>query len=152
MRLPAQVALVLVAMCAVVATAVAQSVYKWTDASGVTHYSEQPPPQAIEAKQLQLNGATPAPEPAPAASTPPSPQSTATALDAAKSDFRKQACATAQSNLKVLSGRGMVLDNGTLEKPAGIEGAKPLSPEQREAITRALQGPVSPVQNPNKTP
>jgi hypothetical protein len=27
-----------------------------------------------------------------------------------------------------------------------------LSPEQREAITRALQGPVSPVQNPNKTP
>ena len=139
MRHLMQVVLVSGLMCAVIASAVAQTVYKWTDASGVTHYSEQPPPQAVKAKQLQLKGATPAP--APAESAPPTPpaQSAATALDAAKSDFRKQACTTANSNLKLLSGSSMVLDTGTTATSADVEGARILSPEQREAAKSEAQ-------------
>jgi hypothetical protein len=139
MRRPAQMVLVLVSMCAAITTVVAQSVYKWTDASGVTHYTEQPPPQAIKAKQLQLEGAAPAPEPAPAVSAPPPAHSAATALDAAKSDFRKQACTTARNNLQLLSGSRMVLDTGTTQTPAGVDGARMLSPEQREAAKSDAQ-------------
>jgi hypothetical protein len=136
MRHQVQVGLMLVATCGVVDGAVAQTVYKWTDSTGVTHYSEQPPPVTAKARQLQLKEA-PAPEPAAAVSTPP--QSTATALDAAKSDFRKQACTTANSDLKLLSGRGMVLDTGTLQNPTGVDGARMLSPEQREVAKSEAQ-------------
>jgi Domain of unknown function (DUF4124) len=137
MRHLAQAMFVLVIMCSMITTAVAQAVYKWTDATGVTHYSEQPPPQAVKAKQLQLKGAAPAPAVSAPSATPP--PSAATALDAAKSDFRKQACTTANNNLKLLSGRRMVLDTDTVESPAGVEGAKMLSPEQREAAKSEAQ-------------
>jgi hypothetical protein len=136
MRHLAQVGLVLAAMFGMAVSADAQTVYKWTDTVGVTHYSEQPPPGSVKAKQLQLNGT-----PAPALATPasPPPQSAVTALDAAKSDFRKQACTTANSDLKLLSGRGTVLDTGTVQNPTGVDGAKILSPEQREAAKSEAQ-------------
>jgi hypothetical protein len=139
MRHLMQVVLVSGFMCGMVASAVAQTVYKWTDASGVTHYSEQPPPQTVKTKQLILKGTAPAPAESASVAPAPSPQSPATALDAAKSDFRKQACATANSNLKELSGSRMVLDTGTTENPAGVEGARILSPEQREAAKSEAQ-------------
>jgi len=137
MRQLVPVTFVMTILCSVTAAAVAQAIYKWTDATGVTHYSEQAPPVAVKTKQLLLNAAVSASTPA--TSAPPLSQSTATALDAAKSDYRKQACTTARGNLKLLSGRGMVLDTGTMQNPAGVDGARMLGSEQRDAARSDAQ-------------
>ncbi len=115
----------------VAGAACAQTYYKWTDAQGVTHYSEQPP--AVKAKTIRLHATgDSSPEPAAAATTA-SPGEVAAALGAAKSDYRKQSCATARNNLKLLSGQAMVLDAGTVANPAMVTGGRKLSAEQREA-------------------
>lgn len=114
------------------AAASAQTYYKWTDAHGVTHYSAQQPP-AVKAQPLHLRGDAPAP--AVAATVTPPPATTAQDLNAAKDDFRKQACTTARDNLRVLSGPSMVLDTGTLEHPDDVTTASKLSTEQRAAAT-----------------
>jgi hypothetical protein len=138
MRHLMQLVLVAAIMCSAIATVVAQTVYKWTDAAGVTHYSEQAP-AAVQAKQLTLNGAAPAAGPASAASVPGSPAATAAALDAAKRDYPKQACASAQSSLKELSSGRMVLDSSTAENPPGVFGPRALTPDQRDAAKLKAQ-------------
>ena len=138
MRHLMQLVLVSATMCGAIATVVAQTVYKWTDAAGVTHYSEQPP-VAVKAKQLMLNGTAPAPGPAPATSVQGSRSATAAALDAAKRDYPKQACASAQSNLKQLSSGRIVLDSSTAESPPGAFGPRALTPEQRDAAKLKAQ-------------
>jgi hypothetical protein len=139
MRHLIQVVLVSGIMCSAIATVVGQTVYKWTDADGVTHYSEQPP-VAVKAKQLMLNGGVPASVSATAASVPASSQSaTAGALDAARRDYPKQACASAQINLKQLSSDRMVLDSSTAESPPGAFGPRALTPEQRDAAKLKAQ-------------
>lgn len=59
--------LVLCLLPALPGQAAGSRVYKWVDADGVTHYSQQPPPAgAAQVEQLQLKSA-PAVEPSPAA-------------------------------------------------------------------------------------
>lgn len=124
--------LALMALTLVVAGAVcAQTYYKWTDAQGVTHYSEQAPPVKAKTIRLHATGVS-SPEPAAAATTA-APGAVTAALDAAKSDYRKQSCVTARNNLKLLSGQAMVLDAGTVANPAMVTGGRKLSAEQREA-------------------
>lgn len=106
-----------------------QTAYKWVDANGVTHYSEQPP--ASRHIVMTLHAAAPAP--AVPATTAPSPADATTSLDAAKVAFRKQACTTAQDNLKVLAGHGVVVATGTVSHPAGFDGARKLSDDERAA-------------------
>jgi len=50
------------------AGALAQTIYKWTDAKGATHYSDQPGPNAVE---VQINAQTYAEENSAEASAPP---------------------------------------------------------------------------------
>jgi hypothetical protein len=113
----------------VMSAAISQNYYKWTDAKGVTHYSEQPP--SIKAQQIKLRTSE-SPLPVSAA-TITSPEALAVSLDAAKRDFKKQACATAHSNLQLLSSQAMVLDTGSVTKPADVSSARKLSLEQRDA-------------------
>lgn len=42
------------AMWSLCAGAQAQTVYEWTDADGVTHYSSQPPPPGVQADERQV--------------------------------------------------------------------------------------------------
>lgn len=112
-----------------------QTFYKWVDAHGSTHYSEQPP--KVASKTVSVGTPTAA-SPTEAAADP-APDHASSVLDEAKSAFRKQACATARSNLSLLSGRTMVLDTGSVSDPAGIGGATKLSPEQRSAAKVVAQ-------------
>jgi hypothetical protein len=107
-----------------------QIAYKWVDTSGVTHYSEQPP--ASRHTVMALRASAPDALVAPATTAPP-PADATTSLDAAKVAFRKQACATAQDNLKVLSGHGVVVATGTVSQPVDFDGARKLSDDQRAA-------------------
>jgi len=119
------------------AVASAQTYYKWVDAQGVTHYSEQAPAKT-RAQTVQVHGDTPVTAPAEPA-TVAAPAKVASELDAAKDEFRKQACATARNNLRLLSGSAMVLDTGALQSPDNIATATRLTAEQRAAATAEAQ-------------
>lgn len=119
---------VLLGMFAVTALC-GQTYYKWTDAQGITHYSEQRP--AGKAAAITVRPGMPE-EPAVATTTQPAPSPTQ-ALDAAAVQFKKQACQTARENLKLLAGGGMVVSTGTVSHPSGVETATKLSAEQRDA-------------------
>lgn len=121
------------------ATASAQTYFKWTDAKGVTHYSEQRP-AAVKAQPLHLRNNVSAP--ASVATAAPPPASTANDLRAAKDAFAKQACATARENLRLLSSSAMVLNTGTLQHPEDVTTASKLSTEQREAAKAKAQSQI----------
>lgn len=130
-------AVVTIVAATLAAVASAQTYYKWTDAQGVTHYSAQRPP-TVKAQPLHVRSDAPAPA-APATVAPPA-ATTAKNLKAAQDDFKKQACATARNNLRLLSGSAMVLDTGTLQHPDGVTTASKLSTEQRaDATVKAQQ-------------
>jgi len=133
-------ATVLAGALLLISSAMAQTYYKWTDASGVTHYGEQKP-AAVKAQALHLRTDGTGPAPATTAAEP-APADVATDLQAAKSDFRKQACTTARDNLRLLSGRAMVLDTGTVQNPDDITTATKLSTEQRAAAKADAQKQV----------
>ena len=123
-----------------VGTVCGQTVYKWVDTSGVTHYSEQPP--ASRHTVMTLHAPTPDSQAAPATTAPP-PADATTLLNAANIAFRKQACATAQDNLKVLSGHGVVVTTGTVSQPADFEGARKLPDDQRVAEKAKAQKDIA---------
>ncbi|WP_125076658.1 DUF4124 domain-containing protein [Pseudoxanthomonas sp. SGT-18] len=104
--------LLLVAATFASGTALASTIYKWKDANGVTHSSDQPPPgQRYETRKINGGGyavETPDAEPAPAAS----PQ-----------------CDTARKNLALLERNTRVqVDSDGDGKPD-----QTLGPEQRQA-------------------
>ena len=103
-----------------------QEVYKWKDASGVTHYDQQPP-TTVKASRLQLKNDPTAPlAPAPASTA-----GIAAALSAADAAYRRTACDTARRNLQVLLTRGVVVQNGTVTQPADPNTARALNDKQR---------------------
>lgn len=81
----------------------ASEIYQWTDAKGVTHYSETPPPAgtSYQTRRITDSGtSTRAVDPAPA-------QATEQAAEQVAADESPQ-CATARSNIEVLSSEGPV--------------------------------------------
>lgn len=93
MRLMTACAALVLAMVAMGSNA--SEIYQWTDARGVTHYSESPPPAgtAFQTRRITDSGAsTQAVDPAPTQ-----------AEEAADPQ-----CATARSNIEVLQGEGPV--------------------------------------------
>ena len=67
----------------------AQQVYKWKDASGVTHVTSDPPPNGkFEAREVDHHQAVPA------------------SADAAQAAAEDPGCATARDNLRLLAGDG----------------------------------------------
>ena len=86
----------------------AQQVYKWKDASGVTHFTSDPPPkgQKYETREVDHHQATPAATDA------------GTDGDAPKPRAEDPACATARSNLRLLAGEGTLsMDTDGSGKP-----------------------------------
>lgn len=102
----------------------AQVAYKWTDANGVVHYSDQPPAEGIRAERISVR--------APAAAS----QGEDEGASQAEAKEENAACTTARQNLQVFETYQVIrmdLD--------GDGEAEELTPEQREremARTREL--------------
>ncbi|MEW9571195.1 DUF4124 domain-containing protein [Rhodanobacter sp. Si-c] len=105
--------LIVVALLLVAPLAVAQQIYKWTDAKGTVHYSQSAPPEGTRYQQVKLasgveSGDAPAPQPAtddtpaPADNPAPMPMTDTPAN-------RTKLCATLKSNLTALQGGGPVV-------------------------------------------
>lgn len=94
--------LALVAGLSAVSVASAAEVYQWKDASGVTHYSQTPPPKgSYQQRQITSSGA--------GAAQATAPQATA-AVD-------NPNCATARANVAALSGGRPVREAGEDGQP-----------------------------------
>jgi hypothetical protein len=92
----------------------AQQVYKWKDASGVTHFTSEPPPkgQQYETREVDHHQAVPAATDA------------GTAGDAAKPRAEDPGCATARNNLRLLAGEGTLsMDTDRSGKPKVLSDA-----------------------------
>lgn len=79
----------------VCATAGAQTLYKWKDANGVSHYSETPPTDHSYQTQTVYNRTTGGGE----------------VTDSAKPSAESAQCQTARKNLAVLNGKGKVMED-----------------------------------------
>ncbi|MFT4178123.1 MAG: DUF4124 domain-containing protein [Thermomonas sp.] len=86
------------ALVAMPALAQQQRVYQWKDAKGVTHYTDQPPSQAHQTRDIAYRDGTPAP--------------------AAKASPESTQCKDARSNVQRLqSDQGVSIDNDGDGKP-----------------------------------
>jgi hypothetical protein len=109
-------AMVAAAAVLAAAQASAQQYYKWTDAAGVTHYTDHPP-ENIKAKTVDVTDASgKIPPPVQPGSTPDS----AKALDDAEAASRLRSCLTSQNNLKILQGANAVVDPHTDGRPTAL--------------------------------
>ncbi|MGH8042704.1 MAG: DUF4124 domain-containing protein [Rudaea sp.] len=140
--------LVLLALsCFVVVGAYAadQQVYKWTDASGVVHFSDSPPPKdAQNVQMIRLSGSdrprsvgtTENSEPG---SKPADADANATGGNAAASpsDANAKACATARNNLDLLDSKMPVSVTGADGKPI------PLDDKARQAQIAAANANIA---------
>ena len=101
--------LIAVALLLLAPLATAQ-VYKWTDASGTVHYSQDAPPQGTKYKQVTTTGsvdpiATPPPAPANSEATAPPAATAAADTSGNQSKF----CVSLKTNLAALQGTGPVV-------------------------------------------
>ncbi|WP_114240122.1 DUF4124 domain-containing protein [Dyella sp. C9] len=103
----------------------AQQVYKWTDAQGTVHYSEQKPVGDAKVLRLQDHATGEAAEPSPAEATRDQ-QAGEPALERAEHEQRARMCGKARDNLKLLDSPALVLSH------ADVNTATRLSDEQRE--------------------
>lgn len=105
--------LIVVALLLAAPLAIAQQIYKWTDAKGTVHYSQSAPAEGTRYQQVKLTGgveSADAPAPQPTADSTPAPADTpAPAPVADTPDNRAKLCATLKSNLATLQGRGPVV-------------------------------------------
>ena len=106
--------LLLVLLAASLPALASTQVYSWTDASGVKHFSDAPPPASVNAQKLKVRGSvtsgdqTPPAEPAADAAKPNTPPP-ATVQPIARSladspENREKQCNTAKKNLDILQG------------------------------------------------
>ncbi|MEW9624276.1 DUF4124 domain-containing protein [Rhodanobacter geophilus] len=118
--------LIAVALLLVAPLAVAQQIYKWTDAKGTVHYSQSAPAEGTRYQQVKLTGgveSADAPAPQPAADDTPALAAAPAAPVADTPANRAKLCATLKSNLATLQGSGPVVmqESG---KPALLSDAQ----------------------------
>jgi hypothetical protein len=78
-------------------------VYKWTDAQGLVHYTDSPPPNGTTYKNVKTTGTVEAPVPTPApapASAPATANTAGTAKDSPEN--RSKLCSQLQTNIDLL--------------------------------------------------
>lgn len=97
--------------------------YKWTDASGTVHYSDNPPPKGVQAKRITTSGSVqPLAEPAKPASANSSSEAASSQQQAQQPmadtpENRKKLCGTLKSNLDILRDkRPVVVQEGKEQK------------------------------------
>lgn len=124
-RFPRLLLIAAAATCA--GAALGQTLYKWVDANGVVHYTQQPPPHGKASKFDLRSGKSESEHEAKPASA------SSSSFAADDKAFRSSACQSARQDLAVLASGKMVVSGGTLAQPGGVEDARKLTPEQREA-------------------
>jgi len=123
----------LVLLLAISASVSAGDVYEWTDANGVRHFSDQPPPDRKKAKRVVVKGGVttnqPVEEPEKAGGEGPA---LAAAAGYSPDDIKRN-CDIARTNLKIAEGRRLPVD----------AGGRPLDPDaarqRQEQIDKANQ-------------
>ncbi|WP_413625840.1 DUF4124 domain-containing protein [Luteibacter sp. Lutesp34] len=107
------------------------NVYKWTDASGTVHYTDQPP-QGRNATRMTVKGGTEA------AAAPVAPQAGSEArLDAAEAATNTRNCESARANLATLSSGAMLVDS------TDPTASRRLRPDEIESARRTAQADVN---------
>jgi len=104
--------LIVVALLLVAPLAIAQQIYKWTDAKGTVHYSQSAPPEGTHYQKVKLAGgveSSDATAPQPAADNTPTPAAPPAVPMADTPANRAKLCATLKSNLATLQGSGPVV-------------------------------------------
>lgn len=111
------------ALLLAVPPASAAEIYQWTDANGVVHYSDTPPPNGqYDSRMIQQSSGNAAP----VTETPAAPAENAN-------------CSTAQSNLKMLnSDQSIGMDTDNDGKPDTT-----LTPEQRASQTKLAEAAIA---------
>lgn len=129
------------------ALASSTQVYSWTDANGVKHFSDSPPPASVNAQKLKVRGSvtsedqTPAPAPAADAdAAKPNGPPPATVQPIARSladspENRDKQCNTAKKNLDILQGSYPV------SAPPGADGKAAVMDDaaRKQATDRAAE-------------
>lgn len=120
--------MILLALACVAVTATAadkQQVYKWTDANGVVHFSDAPPPQDTKNVQaLHLAGGTTTTSAPAAADNPNGAAAPATANGAPVNTTDEAAlCKQSRANLELLQGKTAVGIAGADGKPQALDDA-----------------------------
>lgn len=133
-RLPIAILLVF-AMASSAAGAQSTSVYKWTDASGTVHYTDQPPQDRV-ATRVKLRGGTGAPTPAGSPASGGVRTSDPTKLDAADAAANRRNCETARANLGTLSSGAMLVDS------TDPTASRRLRPDEVEEARRSAESEV----------
>ena len=138
--------LLLVLLCTSASAIAAQQVYSWTDANGVKHFTDSPPPPNVNAQKIHVRGSvtseeSEAPSPSAAddadiakANQPPPAQTQAISRSLADSpENRAKQCQTAKSNVKILEGSYPV------SAPPGADGKAQVLDEKgrKDALARA---------------
>ena len=108
--------LLLVLLAASLPALASTQVYSWTDANGVKHFSDSPPPASVNAQKLKVRGSLTSEEQKPPASAEPTTEPAnpngpppATVQPIARSladspENREKQCQTAKKNLDILQG------------------------------------------------
>jgi uncharacterized protein DUF4124 len=103
----------------------AAEMYSWTDANGVKHFSDSPPPASVHAQKLKVKGGVTSSEPAEETQQDAAAKAAGPALAAAAGfspEMIKGNCDAARHNLTVLEAQKPALDAEGY--PADPDGAK----------------------------
>lgn len=112
--------LVLLAACL---PALAADMYSWTDANGVRHFSDSPPPASAKAQKIRLKGGVASEEAPPAEGEAAKDGGPALAAAAGYSaDDIKRNCQIARSNLSAIEGQQLAVDADGF--PVDLDAAK----------------------------
>jgi hypothetical protein len=125
---------VLAATLVVAAPAVAQDAYKWKDANGTVHFSQQPPPQAVPTEHMKLSQ-----DGASQVRNDPAQAKPGQADELADANDRqiRHLCEVAKANLDMLQ-RGGMLTAGD-----NIESARKMDDGQREQKLKSTQADIA---------
>jgi hypothetical protein len=135
------VALALVIAAGTSGASASDEVYKWTDANGVTHFADAPPPKSVgNVDRVIVRGgvtsSVPNKPPADAAEANDDAQGAGTLPDSPEN--RAKVCREARANLELLQ------SNYQVSMPAGEDGKpQPLDEEQRKKELERAQDQVS---------
>jgi hypothetical protein len=121
-------ALILLAGLSLAATTVfaAEHYFKWQDANGVWHYTQQPPPDGVASERINVatGRSEPAPEPEAPAESPEA--AAASANNAEIEKRRREACQAARANVATMESNPTV----TMLNADGTQ--RTLSPEETQ--------------------
>jgi hypothetical protein len=142
-----KISFILAAAAALHAFGAGAAIYKWVDKDGTTHYTETPPPQDVDSRELPIAQAPEAPgaqRPAADATAPDESKGAGKGEEEVKraAEQRKGYCALARRNVKVLESPNPVVELDTKGEPASLsddERATALADAKRRVQTYCPQ-------------